>query len=106
MQTRANVETQLKLAQDALTQRTQLLAARQMEGKKQLRLDPTYRQLDAVIRQYRRRLASLDRVAAVEADLVQRRAERAATPKQPKEKKKAAVTEAPKAAKAKREKKA
>jgi len=106
MQTRANVETQLKLAQDALTQRTQLLAGRQVEGKKQLRLDPTYRQLDAEIRKYRRRLESLDRTATVEADLVQRRAERAATPKQPKEKKKAAAPATPKAVKAKREKKA
>lgn len=71
--------------------------------EKAVRRDPAFRRLRAVIKQYDRRIKALDKVDAVNADLVTRRAERAARPKVPKEKKKKVA--APKAEKPKKERK-
>lgn len=90
------IEKHLKTAQEHLAARTKLLADKKLD-KKQTKRDVTFRKLQALVRKYANRLASLDKLEAVLADVAQRRAEREAAPKVPKVKKKRAVAPAPKA---------
>lgn len=85
-----------------LEQHKKALAGKKLDEKAQKR-DPIFRKLKADIKKFDLRIKALDKVDAVNADLVQRRAERAAQPKVKKEKKKKV---APAAAKPKKEKKA
>ena len=62
-------------------------AAKKLDEKAKKR-DVVVRKFQAVIRKYKSRIKAHDKVAAVNADLVTRRAERAARPKVKKEKKK------------------
>ena len=96
------VEAHLKDATEALQKRTALLATRDMTDKKARKRDTTFRKIEADIRKFKKRLGAFDAMTALNADLVTRRAERAAQPKVPKVKKK--VVAAP--VKAKKEKKA
>ena len=95
MLSRRNViENHLKQAQDLLNVRLKLLGERQLDDKAKKK-DVTVRKYKAEVNQYKRRLAALDKIDAVNADLVTRRAERAEKAKLPKEKKKKAVAAAP-----------
>ena len=93
---REHIEKHLKNAQELLAARAKLLADKKLD-KKQTKRDVTFRKLQAIVRKYAGRLAAFDKVQAVIADVAQRRAEREATPKAPKEKKKRAAAPAPKA---------
>ena len=95
MLSRRNViENHLKQAQDLLNSRLKVLTERQLDQKARKR-DVTVRKYKAEVSQYKRRLAALDKIDTVNADLVTRRAERAEKAKLPKEKKKKAAPPAP-----------
>ena len=95
MLSRRNViENHLKQAQNLLSVRLKQLGERQLDDKAKKR-DVTVRKIKAEVNQYKRRLAALDKIAAVNADLEQRRVERAEKAKLPKEKKKKAAPPAP-----------
>src|SRR5690348_6586249 len=91
MLSRRNViENHLKQVQALLAFRMKQLTERQLDPKAQKR-DVTVRKYKAEVSQYKRRLAALDKVDAVNADLATRRVERAEKAKLPKEKKKRAA---------------
>lgn len=89
MQTRQVIETHLKSAQQAAAARLQVLQGKKLD-KKASRRDARLREIQALERKYKRRLKALGKIDAVNADLEKRRAEKAAQPKMPKEKKKRA----------------
>ena len=89
-------ESELKLATDALAARAKLLESRKLDAKAQER-DPVFRRLKSRTRMFKNRIAAIQRVLELNVSTAQRKAERLATPKAPKVKKK---KEAP-AAKAK-----
>jgi hypothetical protein len=104
MLSRRNViENHLKKAQDAVAGRVKVLEGKKFDRKRQKR-DPHLRSLQAEVRKYADRLKALDQIAAVNADVEARRAERLAKPKEPKVKKKKPVEA--KAPKVKKERKA
>lgn len=88
-----------------LEQHKKALAGKKLDDKAQKR-DPIFRKLKADLKKYDLRLKALDKVDAVNADLAERRAVRAATPKVKKEKKKKVAAPAKGEGKAKKEKKA
>jgi len=81
MSRRADLEGHLKTKTAALAARGQKLDAQNKKGKKAHRKDPTYRALQAEIKQVKHRLGALDAIVKLNADLVERRAIKAATPK-------------------------
>jgi len=85
------IEQHIKRAEEALKERTATLKERNIEGKKGTAKDVTFREVQAVLRQYHRRLKALDKADAVNVDVETRRAVRLSTPKVPKEKKKKPV---------------
>ena len=100
------IEKHLKSAQETLQTRQQHLTEQKFDKKKSKR-DVKFRQLQALVRKYSNQLKALDKVDAVLAEVAQRRAEKAAQPKAPKEKKKrAAPAPKAKASGGKKEKKA
>ena len=98
-------EHYLKSAEAALKERVKSLADKKQLSEKQAKRDATCRKYEAVMRKFKRRIKALDSVDQVNADLVTRRAEKAARPKEEKPKKKAAEA-APKAKAPKASKKA
>lgn len=107
MSRREVVEAAMNSTTAQLQARAKILqSTKKLEGRG-CRKDPAYRALEATLRKYKKRIAALDAVVALNADLDRRRAEKAAMPKEPKAKKKKEV--APVKAKgggAKKEKKA
>src|SRR4051812_23204339 len=98
---RTVIENHLSAAKAALEGRTKLLTEQQFDKKKRKR-DVTFRQLEAEVRKYGKRLKALEKVEGVNADLEARRAAKAAQPKVPKVKKKKVVEVKPKAKKEKK----
>ncbi len=88
------IDDHIKAAESALASRIKILAEKKLDEKAKKR-DIVVRKFQAIIRKYKSRIKAHERVAAVNADLVTRRAAKAAAPKVKKVKKKAAV--APKA---------
>lgn len=84
------IDDHIKAAETALAARLKVLTEKKLDEKARKR-DVVVRKFQAVIRKYKGRIKAHDKVAAVNADLVTRRAERAAAPKVKKEKKKAAA---------------
>jgi hypothetical protein len=104
-QTRPVIEEHLNNAKAALAARAQVLSGKKLDDKAKKR-DATYRRLHAEVKKYTSRLKSLEKYLAICADVDTRRAERLATPKKKKEKKKKAPVEAKPKAKGERKPKA
>lgn len=83
------IDDHIKAAEAGLAARIKVLTEKKLDEKAKKR-DVVVRKFQAVIRKYKNRIKAHEKVAAVNADLVTRRAERAAAPKVKKEKKKAA----------------
>lgn len=77
---RAVYEIHLTAIKNALTHRAHDLQAKKLDEKGQ-RKDPAFRKLKGKIRQFERRLRAIDKVAATNAEVLARRAERLANPK-------------------------
>lgn len=86
---KALYETEVVGLQAAVELRKKLLESRKLDAKA-IQRDPVYRSLKAKVSQFKKRIAAIELVGKVSADTAQRKAERLAQPKQPKEKKKAA----------------
>lgn len=97
MTTRREVaENHLNAAKQALDARKSALSGRKLNDK-QVKRDATYRKIEADVRKWKKRLGAFDAVVALNAEVEQRRAEKAAQPKVKKEKKKVAVAKPEKA---------
>lgn len=96
-QRKALYEAKLETANAALTARAKLLEGKKFD-KKSMQRDPVYRALKAEVKAFKTRLASIQKVLDLDVATKQRKAEKLATPKAPKEKKKKPVEAAPKKA--------
>ena len=86
-------ETELKNTNDALAARKKLLESRKVDAKAQEK-DTIFRQLKARAKMFKNRVAAITAQLELNAATEARKAERLATPKAPKEKKKKEVAPA------------
>lgn len=98
-------EAQLETANAALAARTKLLEGKKFD-KKRMQRDPVFRALKAKVNVFKTRLGAIQKVLDLDVATKQRKAEKLATPKAPKEKKKKPVEAAPKKASGKAKAKA
>lgn len=94
---KALYESRLHSATEALTARSTLLEGKNFDKKRKQR-DPQFRALKARVKVFKTRLAAIQKLLDLDTATKQRKAEKLATPKAPKEKKKKPVEAAPKKA--------